>query len=216
MGLPTQQDRGPKEKRNEAGDILPVFKGMADVWVPQSLEAGLLSTAPHKWTYSLALGGPGKRSGKRDLGGRRNERLLATQASSSHSGMLCKGKTIHCLFSLSSEGTWSSLSLPSKFCLSAIPLYKHGGSYRSFGPLCWATAGMIWWPWGATGIKALCLVTVPGTSEKSGVPPKAYLGLCIKDNWKMSLPVEIFVLDLNLLSEVSEFLLFGELSSQLF
>ena len=54
------------------------------------------------------------------------------------------------------------------------------------------------------------------TSEKSGVPPKAYLGLCIKDNWKMSLPVEIFVLDLNLLSEVSEFLLFGELSSQLF
>ena len=163
MGLPTQQDRGPKEKRNEAGDILPVFKGMADVWVPQSLEAGLLSTAPHKWTYSLALGGPGKSSGKRDLGGRRNERLLATQASSSHSGMLCKGKTIHCLFSLSSEGTWSSLSLPSKFCLSAIPLYKHGGSYRSFGPLCWATAGMIWWPWGATGIRG----SVSGHSSRN-------------------------------------------------
>lgn len=45
--------------------------------------------------------------------------------------------------------------------------------------------------------------------------PNAYSGLFIKDSWEMSLSLEIFVLDLNLLSEVSEFPLFEELSSQL-
>lgn len=145
-----------------------------------------------------------------DLGGRRNEKLLATQASSSHSGMLCKGKTIHCLFSLWSEGTWSSLSLPSKFCLNARFLCI--STLEATGLLvCSSGQQQAWFDdhGELPGSKLYAVWSQLQELQRNPMfPQRPTAGKLVS--------LEIFVLDLNLLSEVSEFLLFRELSSQLF
>lgn len=90
-----------KRKGVKQGTPSQCSRGWLTSESPSPLATGPLSTTPHKLTHSLALLWEALRQKRHpDLGGRRNERLLATQASSSHSGMLCKGKTNYCLFSL--------------------------------------------------------------------------------------------------------------------